>query len=96
MVSGVLAATASASSGAPSAVFVVGVIVAVVTSLRASRAYRNASFRLADSMAFSASFSRARLIRCARKLRIDFRFFGFSNGNQTPQTADAQSDAGDR
>jgi hypothetical protein len=21
------------------------------------------------------------------KLKIDFRFFGFSNGNQTPQTA---------
>ena len=71
MVSGVPAATASASSGAPSAVFVVGVIVAVVTSLRASRAFRNASFRLADSMAFFASFSRARLIRCVRVSRGD-------------------------
>jgi len=71
MVSGVPAATASASSGAPSAVFVVGVIVAVVASLRASRAFRNASFRLADSMAFFAPFSRARLIRCVRVSRGD-------------------------
>jgi hypothetical protein len=26
-------------------------------------------------------------MRAREKLKIDFRFFGFSNGNQTPQTA---------